>query len=74
NLCLPDRMDVFCEIYACDPRQITLELTEKSSIECGADVLDVLTRLRIKGFKLSIDDFGIGYSSVRRQRSLDRVA
>jgi EAL domain-containing protein (putative c-di-GMP-specific phosphodiesterase class I) len=27
-------------------------------------MMDVLTRLRIKGFKLSIDDFGIGYSSL----------
>ena len=26
--------------------------------------LDVLTRLRLKGFKLSIDDFGTGYSSM----------
>jgi len=25
---------------------------------------DVLTRLRLKGFKLSIDDFGTGYSSL----------
>ena len=28
-----------------------------------ATALDVLTRLRLKGFGLSIDDFGIGYSS-----------
>jgi len=28
--------------------------------------LDVLTRLRIKGFSLSIDDFGIGYSSLEQ--------
>ncbi|MCP3669256.1 MAG: EAL domain-containing protein [Gammaproteobacteria bacterium] len=29
-----------------------------------AKSLDVLTRLRIKGLKLSIDDFGTGYSSM----------
>ncbi len=27
-------------------------------------MMDVLTRLRLKGFKLSIDDFGTGYSSL----------
>jgi EAL domain-containing protein (putative c-di-GMP-specific phosphodiesterase class I) len=32
--------------------------------------LDVLTRLRLKGFGLSIDDFGIGYSSFEQ---LDRI-
>jgi EAL domain-containing protein (putative c-di-GMP-specific phosphodiesterase class I) len=26
--------------------------------------MDILTRLRIKGFKVSIDDFGTGYSSL----------
>jgi EAL domain-containing protein (putative c-di-GMP-specific phosphodiesterase class I) len=26
--------------------------------------LDLLTRLRVKGFRLSIDDFGTGYSSM----------
>ena len=27
-------------------------------------MMDVLTRLRLKGFKLAIDDFGTGYSSL----------
>ena len=26
--------------------------------------LDILTRLRMKGFQLSIDDFGTGFSSM----------
>lgn len=32
--------------------------------------LDVLTRLRLKGFKLSIDDFGVGYSSMEQLQRL----
>jgi EAL domain-containing protein (putative c-di-GMP-specific phosphodiesterase class I) len=28
--------------------------------------LDILTRLRMRGFELSIDDFGIGYSSMEQ--------
>lgn len=70
NLCLPDRMDALCEVYACDPGRITFELTEKSSMDSGADALDVLTRLRIKGFRLSIDDFGTGFSSLLRLRQM----
>lgn len=32
----------------------------------NANGLEQLTRLRILGFQLSIDDFGIGYSSLRQ--------
>jgi EAL domain-containing protein (putative c-di-GMP-specific phosphodiesterase class I) len=33
-------------------------------------MMDVLTRLRVKGFKLSIDDFGTGYSSLVQLRKM----
>jgi EAL domain-containing protein (putative c-di-GMP-specific phosphodiesterase class I) len=33
-------------------------------------MIDVLTRLRVKGFKLSIDDFGTGYSSLIQIRRM----
>lgn len=42
---------------------IVLEVTETGVMKELAKALDVLTRLRLKGFGLSIDDFGIGYSS-----------
>ncbi len=40
------------------------ELTETNTIHDMIEMMDVLTRLRVKGFKLSIDDFGTGYSSL----------
>ena len=43
---------------------MTLELTETSATHEPLQMIDVLTRLRLKGFKLSIDDFGTGYSSL----------
>ncbi len=45
------------------PADITFEVTETGVTKDIAIALDVLTRLRLKGFRLSIDDFGIGYSS-----------
>lgn len=43
---------------------LILEITETGVMADMATALDVMTRLRLKGFKLSIDDFGIGYSSL----------
>jgi EAL domain-containing protein (putative c-di-GMP-specific phosphodiesterase class I)/DNA-binding response OmpR family regulator/HPt (histidine-containing phosphotransfer) domain-containing protein len=42
---------------------VILEVTETGVMEDLTTELDVLSRLRLKGFGLSIDDFGIGYSS-----------
>ncbi|MBV6448860.1 EAL domain-containing response regulator [Nitrosomonas sp.] len=44
--------------------RITLEITEGKLGKDFAQSLDILTRLRLKGFGLAIDDFGIGYSSM----------
>jgi PAS domain S-box-containing protein len=46
-----------------NPSELVLEVTETGVMEDLTTALDVLTRLRLKGFGLAIDDFGIGYSS-----------
>src|SRR5262249_16598498 len=33
-------------------------------------LLDTLTRVRLKGFKLSLDDFGVGFSSLAQLQQL----
>lgn len=53
-----------CQHYGVAPAQITLEITETSSMENPVASLEYLTQFRIKGFNLSIDDFGVGYSSL----------
>ncbi|TAN64904.1 MAG: EAL domain-containing protein [Methylobacter sp.] len=45
---------------------LILEITETGLLEDMTTALDVMTRLRLKGFKLSIDDFGTGYSSLEQ--------
>ena len=61
---LPDRLEQHCREAGIDPRFLTLELTETGAMREEVQMMDVLTRLRLKGFQLSIDDFGTGYSSL----------
>jgi EAL domain-containing protein (putative c-di-GMP-specific phosphodiesterase class I) len=67
---LPDRLARYCEEVGVNPDLLTLELTETSAMHDAVHMMDVLTRLRVKGFKLSIDDFGTGYSSLMQLRKM----
>lgn len=46
-----------------DPRNLCLEVTEKSLPKDPSRLVESLTRLRMSGFKLSLDDYGMGASS-----------
>jgi EAL domain-containing protein (putative c-di-GMP-specific phosphodiesterase class I)/AmiR/NasT family two-component response regulator len=61
---LPDILAGKCAASGTPPQSITLELTETAVSSDGVTLLEVLGRFRLKGFHLSIDDFGIGYSSI----------
>ncbi|HEX4333979.1 MAG TPA: EAL domain-containing response regulator [Usitatibacter sp.] len=49
-----------------DPADMVLEVTESLATSDLAATLENLSRLRIKGFGLSLDDYGTGYSSMQR--------
>ncbi len=61
---LPDVLESHCRKAGIAPSRVTLELTETAAMHDAVQMMDVLTRLRLKGFKLAIDDFGTGYSSL----------
>lgn len=52
------------------PSQFILEITESTLSINPKAALDVLTRLRLQGYSLSIDDFGTGHSSLARLRQI----
>ncbi len=64
DLTLPEKIAELLQKHRIDPRLIILEMTESTVMEEFTESLDILTRLRMKGFRLSIDDFGTGYSSL----------
>ena len=61
---LADLLEGDCLAAGLAPARVTLELTETAAMHDAVQMMEVLTRLRLKGFKLAIDDFGTGYSSL----------
>lgn len=60
----PDRIGALCAQFGVPAERMVLEITETSQIADTLQATDVLNRLRIKGFGLAIDDYGMGYSSM----------
>lgn len=59
-----DRWASIVSSAGASPEQVVLEITEHEALPRTGQVLDVLSRLRIAGFGLSLDDFGGGYTSM----------
>jgi EAL domain-containing protein (putative c-di-GMP-specific phosphodiesterase class I)/FixJ family two-component response regulator len=52
--------------YGLRAEQVVLEITETSLLRELSVALAVLTRLRLRGFGLSLDDYGTGFSSMQQ--------
>lgn len=52
--------------HGIDSSQIVLEITESAGVEHLGKAIAMLTRLRLKGFGLSLDDYGTGFSSMQQ--------
>ncbi|MEL7129545.1 MAG: EAL domain-containing response regulator [Pseudomonadota bacterium] len=68
NLDLPDIIAARCKARDIDPTLVTLEITENRLLAYEMDVLEVLSRFRLLGFRLSMDDFGTGATSIEQLR------
>ena len=64
DLSLPDKVDGLLAKYQFDPNRLLLEVTESGAMEDPSLTMDILTRLRLKNIRLSLDDFGTGFSSL----------
>jgi len=58
------RVAVLLEKTGCDPRALTLEITESVLMQNPVAATETMARLTAMGVQLAIDDFGTGYSSL----------
>ncbi|MEO6430736.1 MAG: EAL domain-containing response regulator [Nitrosospira sp.] len=73
NLASLDFLNFVAEIttkLSVAPHNVVLEVTESRLMQDTRAPLEILTRLRLKRFRLSIDDFGTGHSSLAQLRDI----
>ncbi|MFW5443744.1 MAG: EAL domain-containing protein [Methylococcaceae bacterium] len=66
DLSMPEKLEALLSSYQIKPESFILEITESALMNEISESLDILNRLRMKGFSLSIDGFGTGYSSLAK--------
>ena len=69
QLDFPDLVERMCRALGVPTECLMLELTEGAT-QPLIKLMDTLTRFRIKGIGLAIDDFGVGYSTLMQLRQL----
>jgi diguanylate cyclase (GGDEF)-like protein len=67
---LPRELVAITAAAGVDPRQICLELTETVVMRHKDKTLPIMRELTRQGFEISLDDFGMGYSSLSLLKSL----
>ena len=53
-----------CDKYNLETSNIDIEITESATVDVNIDILRALSKIKEKGFMISIDDFGTGNSSL----------
>ncbi|WP_342620493.1 GGDEF domain-containing protein [Rhodoferax sp. GW822-FHT02A01] len=67
---LPDVLSELTSAHCIPPSSITLELTEGMLMKRSEQVISVMHKLRNRGFEISLDDFGMGHSSLAMLKNL----
>ena len=65
----PDKLAMLLQINHLTPSDIILEITEQKPLS-SANQLETLNRLRMRGFDISLDDFGTGFTNLNQLKSL----
>lgn len=70
SLSLPDEMAAIAADAGVDAGGITLEVSQTGVLDDLSTGMEIVGRLRLKGFGIAIDDYGMGYSSLGQLKNL----
>ena len=72
---IPDHFKNLIKKYNLSPEQLRIEITESAYVESPELLIDTTNKLREYGFKVEMDDFGSGYSSLHmlKEVPVDRI-
>ena len=70
TLALPDAMSSVALASGVDAGRITVEISQTGLLEDRAVGMEVIGRLRLKGFGIAIDDYGMGYSTLSQLKNM----
>ena len=65
-----DRLVSYADKYGVHPEYMIIELTESCQVENPKELSVMFDRLRAKGFKMALDDFGTAYASLEMLKCL----
>jgi EAL domain-containing protein (putative c-di-GMP-specific phosphodiesterase class I) len=66
DVSVPNRWRSLVDGAGMDPAAITVEITETAAAKDLSGLLETVTRLRMHGFAVSLDDFGTSFSSLQQ--------
>jgi diguanylate cyclase (GGDEF)-like protein/PAS domain S-box-containing protein len=67
---LRNRVEQALKLYDFDPSRLILEITESSILSAGPSALAELEKLRVRGVRVAIDDFGTAYATLQNLTTL----
>jgi len=70
NVALPDQLKTKVEQHGICAHSVTIEITETASASDADGIESAVCRLRAHGFKISVDDFGTGFSGLQQLSAL----
>lgn len=65
-----DRLISYVEKYGVNPSYMIIELTESCQVDKPQELASMFDRLRGRGFKVALDDFGTAYASLEMLKCL----